>query len=242
MATPLADIARMADLACGGRSIVRGVGTTEEFVAAALDRLNDVAPQRGRLTITGTGADEYTLDTATWVQNESTIERADFYASGDFGETPRTMDPAEYDVYVSSAGVDQVRFGSALATGDKVVLHVRAPHTLTSAATSLAASDYRALGDLAAALKLEASAVAILGVIQQGSDEDVANLGTNERAELLTARAAACRKRFNDHYGIASNASTGAAEIAAAASVDVDPHSGFPGGRWHTHARRGAGL
>ena len=242
MATPLADIARMADRACGGSVIVRGLDATERFVEDALVRLNDAAPRLARITITGTDATEYTL-ASPWVQDQSTIEKVDVYAGADYTLTPQTLDPDSFLLGLSSGGADQLRFRDALATGDAAVVSARVPYTLTATATTLAAADYRALGDLAASLKLEAASAAVLAVAQQGSDEDVVNLGTSERADQFRALAASCRKRFDLHFGLTpAGTAEGSTEGASVAVADVDPHSGFAGGRYHTHSTRGAGL
>jgi len=240
VATPLADIARLAEDAIGGGALVRGLPPTERFVERALIRLNDVAPRSTRIKVTGTGVDEYTLS-SPWLQDQSRVDRVLVYAAGDFGEFPSELDPQSYVIGRTSADADQIRFVDGLATSDIAELHVHVPYTLTSTATTLGANDYSALGDLAGALKLESAAAALLGVVQQGSDEDVANLNTTDRAEQMRTLASGLRKRFDAHFGVKTGAD-GVSEQGACAFADVDPHTGYDGGRWHTHSRRGTGL
>ena len=53
MATPLQDIAKLADEAMGNAVAIRGMPATDRFVLRAVERLNDVAPYEVRLEITG---------------------------------------------------------------------------------------------------------------------------------------------------------------------------------------------
>lgn len=241
MATPLADIAKLADQAMGGGVPVRGLAATSEFVSRALVRLNDVAPYAARIEITGTGAEEYAL-ASPWVQGQSMVDAVKITDADPSDDEERELDAQAWIVERNSSGADVLRFRDETPdTSDRIKVYARVPHTLGTTSTTLPSADYYALADLAASLKLEAASVAVLSVVPQGTDEDVVDLNATDRADLLTRQATILRKRFEAHFGIGT-AAEGADSGASASYVDVDPHTGYPGGRWHTHQKRGTGL
>lgn len=235
MATPLSDIARLADEAIGGEPPVRGLAETARFVARALARLNDVAPYEAEIEIVGDGTDEYDLP-APWDPSGSVITRVERYTDGDYDEPAEDLDQSEYRVGRDADGDPILRLTDALATDDELVVYATVPHTLTASATTLDARHWYALADLAAALKLEAAAARLCGVQPQGTDDDLV-VGMEDRAGLLRSQASALRKRFDEHFGVTPSATGGPQSIASVA-IDVDPPTPWPGRRWHTHDRR----
>lgn len=233
MATPLADVIAFAEEAMGGSSGLPGVADTDKYVARALLRLDDVRPRIADLTIDGDDGDEYTL-ASPWEQHFSVILRAWHFASGGHDEPGEDVNPESWVIEPTSSGTDQIRLVDwSLATGDDLVLRVTARHTLATATTTIATGDLPFVADLAAALKLEACAIAALRVVDQSPATELGDLNSSDRASKFSRHAAMLRKRFDDHFGVTADG-----ETTASAYVDVDSPVDETVRYAHTHAWR----
>lgn len=155
-----------------------------------------------------------------------------------------TAAPANAAAIVASyyTASPQIRFFPVVPTSsDKVVIEHTAPHVLTDTATTINANDLPFLADLAAAMKLEAAAVAVLAVRDQDTEDDVALIDQGGRAEALERQAKRLRASFNAHFGIATGTGTGAAAAeespASFAFADVDIPLTASRQFRHTHSR-----
>lgn len=203
-------------------------GDRQAFILEAVQRFSQKRPRELAKEIAGDGSYDYALPTE-WVEGFSVALQVE-YPAGE--QEPNYPDDNDWTIYQGASGRKLRFLTCSPATGEKILLTLTAPHTVTSQASTVAAADQDAVINLAGAL----CCYALARKYAQSSEPTIAADSVNygSKSSEYAKRGKELEKLYNDH--LAAPAKDGGLP-AASVSGDWDMNAGWGADRI-THPRR----
>lgn len=210
-------------------------GGLPKFVGDAVAEHSRNKPLRVVYKFAGDGTDEYDLP-ASWVDGTSVLDPVRGVRRvplKDYDRPADYVDASEYALDRKSTGAPQIRLAWTPTSADDVVLEFSSPHVVDDAGSTIEAQHETAIGDLAAALVLEARSLGLADVSVESADVDLSLGDVSGRGGLLERAAARLRRSYEVAVGLVGPGAT---------ATPTDPAPGFrighPQNDWRWGSRR----